>query len=62
MTPRAIPLSKAFPYKLALVSISLALMPPDAVKFREYYNQGLEEAMLEETYRFTAHALRMNVF
>ncbi|MEK9984179.1 MAG: DUF1592 domain-containing protein [Opitutae bacterium] len=39
----------------------LGTMPPDAVKFREYYNQGLEEAMLEETYRFTSHALRMNV-
>ena len=37
----------------------LGTMPPDAVKFREYYNQGLEDAMLEETYRFTAHALRM---
>ena len=26
----------------------LGTMPPDAVKFREYYNQGLEEAMLEK--------------
>jgi hypothetical protein len=39
----------------------LGSMPPDALKFREYYRYGLEDAMLEETHRFISHALSENV-
>ena len=39
----------------------LGSMPPDSLKFREYYRYGLEDAMLEETHRFISHAISANV-
>ncbi|MBU63737.1 MAG: hypothetical protein CMI26_14695 [Opitutae bacterium] len=39
----------------------LGTMPPASLKFREYYRYGLQDAMLEETYRFIAHAIKENV-
>jgi len=39
----------------------LGSMPVDRDKFREYYRNGLEEAMTEETNRFLAHAIQANV-
>jgi hypothetical protein len=39
----------------------LGSMPPDSLKFHEYYRYGLEDAMLEETHRFISHALSKNV-
>jgi len=38
----------------------LGSMPVDRDKFREYYRNGLEEAMTEETHRFLAHAIESN--
>jgi hypothetical protein len=38
----------------------LGSMPVDRDKFREYYRNGLEEAMTEETHRFLAHAIQAN--
>jgi len=38
----------------------LGSMPVDRDKFREYYRNGLEEAMTEETHRFLTHAIQTN--
>lgn len=35
-------------------------MPPDQLKFQEYYRHDLETAMREETRRFIGHVLRQN--
>jgi hypothetical protein len=38
----------------------LGTMPPDSLKFREYYNYGLEESMIGETHQFLRHAIKTN--
>ena len=38
----------------------LGLMPPDGIKYSEYYRHGLEISMREETERFLKHILKQN--
>ena len=38
----------------------LGTMPPDSLKFREYYNYGLEDSMIGETLQFLRHAIKTN--